>query len=75
MKRLRVTGKHLRIAGYALMIGGLVGGIVLGDRFRVPSHHSDGTAYLMFDMNLLFCGVLVGLLLGLLVLGKGLGRK
>ncbi len=75
MKRQRLTGKHLRVVGYGLMIGGLLGGIVLGDRFRIPSYHADGTAYMMFDMGLMFSVALAGLLLGLLLLGKGLGRK
>ena len=75
MKRASKAYRILRNIGICLFFASFAGGIVMGDRFRIPSYNIDGKPFMMFDMGLTFAVWLVGGLLGLLFLGKAYGRK
>jgi hypothetical protein len=70
----KLSAKTLRTIGWAVIIGGFVLGIVLGEIFKTPDNNLEGQAVKVFDIGLAFCTWLIGGVVGAMVLGKAAGR-
>lgn len=71
----KVSAKTLNMVGWAVIVLCFIGGIVMGAVFRREDVNINGVPTMVFDIWLMFITWLLGGVLGVILIGKSLGRK